>query len=93
MVWQLQNTVKLVSERDLVVTVPMAAQKDVKFTLKYTGPLATPVVKGAHVADLIVAVAGAELLSIPLLAEDDVAPLSGFSRMVAALKYHLGSKR
>ncbi len=86
-----KDSVKLVSDRDLVVTLPASteAQKSTKFVLKYTGPLATPVVKGAHVADLMVTVAGAEPVNIPLVADEDVAPLSGFGRMMAALKYHL----
>lgn len=84
-----QETVPLVGDRDLVVTIPMAAQKDVKFTLKYNGPIATPIAKGDHVADLVVTVAGAEPMVMPLMAGEDVAPLSGFSRMMAALKYKL----
>lgn len=94
-VWMGQkDTVKLVPERDLVVTLPASneAQKNTKFVLKYTGPLATPIAKGAHVADLVVTMDNAEPVTIPLLADEDVAPLSGFSRMMAALKYHLHGK-
>lgn len=84
-----QESVALVSDRDLVVTLPQAAQKDVKFVLKYKGPLATPVAKGDHVADLVITAGGTEPIAMPLFAGEDVGALSGFGRMIAALKYHL----
>ncbi len=83
------DTVSLVVDQDLTVTLPAAADKNVKFTLKYNGPIAAPIAKGAHVADLVIQVAGGEPLSLPLQAGEDVAALSGVSRMMAALKYHV----
>lgn len=85
-------TVPLMADRDLTVTLPAGAQKDLKMTLAYTGPLATPVARGQHVADLRVQAGGTETVTVPLLAAEDVAPLTGFARMLAALRFHLGGR-
>jgi hypothetical protein len=51
------------------------------------------VTKGEHVADLLVQVAGGEAQTIPLLAGENVAALSGFGRISAALSYYLHGKK
>jgi len=89
-VWFGQSAqVPLVAEDELVVTLPAGAKTDVKFTLKYNGPLQAPVAKGAHVADLEIAIPGGEPRVVPLVAGEDVAKISGFGRMKAVLGYYL----
>ena len=89
-----QDTVPLVAADNMIITLPAGAAgtSGITFTLKYTGPLAAPIAKDAHVADLIIKVPGSEPHVIPLLAGEDVEKLSGFSRVVRAAKYHLLGK-
>jgi len=88
-----QISVPLVADNDLIVTLPAGAGAGITFTLKYTGPLQAPVEKGAHVADLIIKLPDSEPQTVPLLAGEDVAKLSGFSRMSAVLGYYLHGKK
>ena len=79
-------TVALVAGEDKAVTLPIAAKKDVKFVLKYTGPVPAPVEEGTHVADLVITVPGGEPQIVPLLAGEGVEKISGFARMGAVMR-------
>jgi serine-type D-Ala-D-Ala carboxypeptidase (penicillin-binding protein 5/6) len=79
--------VPLVTDQDLVITLPAGSKKDVKFMLNYEGPLQAPVAKGTHVANLAIAIPGSEPHIVPLLAGEDVAKLSGFSHAGAVLSH------
>jgi D-alanyl-D-alanine carboxypeptidase (penicillin-binding protein 5/6) len=87
------STVALTSDKDIVVTLPANMKNDVKFILKYNAPLPAPITKGTHVADLVINIPGSDAQTIPLLANDDVEKLSGFSRMSAVASYYLHSSK
>lgn len=84
-----QETVALVADHDVTLTLPANAENDVKFTLKYNGPLQAPVEKGAHVADLVIHVPDSEPQTVPLMAETGVEKLTGFSKLGAVISYYL----
>jgi len=79
----------LVAQNDVLLTLPINSEKDIKMMIKYSGPLPAPVVKGDHVADLIVTPPGSEAMIIPLVAGEDVPKISGFGRALAVLKYYV----
>lgn len=84
--------VSLVSDQDLVVTLPAGSAPNVKFLLKTMEPLPAPVTAGTHVADLVITAGEAEPRTIPLLAGETVEKLSGFAKMAATLRYYLHGK-
>jgi serine-type D-Ala-D-Ala carboxypeptidase (penicillin-binding protein 5/6) len=85
-----QASVPLITDGDIVMTLPAGTKMEgVSFTLKYNGPIAAPVAKGAHIADLVVKTPEGEPRIIPLLANDNVEKLTGFSRIIPSLKYYL----
>lgn len=84
-----QSQVSLVSANDEVITLPINSNDAIGFTLKYTGPVPAPITKGAHVADLVVSVHGAEAKTIPLVAGEDVAKRSGFGKFFALFDYYV----
>lgn len=83
------KTVSLVSNQDILLTIPAGSKDSIKHILHYTGPVPAPISKGSHIADLIISVNDKELKAIPLMAANDVAKLSGFSYMIAKLKHHI----
>jgi D-alanyl-D-alanine carboxypeptidase (penicillin-binding protein 5/6) len=83
------ETVPLVADSDVTLTLPAGADSGTKFILKYNGPIAAPVDKGAHIADLEVRTPGSDPQTVPLVAGDDVGKLSGFGRAAAVLRYYL----
>lgn len=88
-----QRTVELVADKDILMTVPHATMPDMRFTVKYTGPLAAPVTKGAHVADLVITQKDGAQQTVPLMAASDVAKLSGFGKMKAFFKHMLSDNK
>jgi len=81
------NTVPLVAPRDLAVTVP-AGLLSGKFQVKvrYDGPIAAPIAKGQHVADLVVLTGDTQPQTVPLVAGEDVGKAGFFTRAWSALR-------
>lgn len=84
-----QEQVGLIADSDLLITLPVNEDQKVRYTLRYEGPVATPIAKGDKVADLLVKIPGYKDTIIPLIAETDVASLSGMARLFANLHYYL----
>ena len=81
-----QDTIALSTNEDVLVTLPKARNKDgIKSKIVYTGPLAAPIEKGAHIADLKIVMEGAEK-TIPLIASYTVEKLGFFGRIIPNLK-------
>lgn len=83
------ESVPLTSAKDIIITLPAGSTDEVKFSVRYTGPIPAPVAKDAHVADLIVIAPGQEEQTLPLIAAQDVPALSGLSKAWANLRYML----
>jgi D-alanyl-D-alanine carboxypeptidase (penicillin-binding protein 5/6) len=82
-----KDTVKLVADSDMVLTLPISAQKDMHAKLRYMGPIPAPIEQGAHIADLVIAMPDGTEQTVPLSAGEAIDKMSGFKRMVAILKY------
>ncbi len=74
--------VGLVVQDDLTLLLPSLAQDKLKAEVKYTGPISAPVTAGAKLADMVIEIPGHAAVTIPLVAEADVAP-GGFSTRVS----------
>lgn len=79
--------VPLVLENDLTVTLPRGARSGMKVTVKYLGPVSTPVAKGQQVATLEVSAPGVEPITRPLNAAEDVGQLAFFGRIGSAIRF------
>ena len=84
--------IPLVSERDLTITLPQRARRDLKVTLVYNNPIPAPVEKGATVGKVVISVPGRTDVEMPVVAGDAVGRLGIFGRLNAALKYLIWGK-
>jgi D-alanyl-D-alanine carboxypeptidase (penicillin-binding protein 5/6) len=81
------SEVTLVAPRNLAVTVPAGLVSGGATTMKirYQGPIAAPIKKGDHVADLVVSSPDTPPQTMPLVAANDVGPAGFFGRVWAAI--------
>ena len=84
--------IPLVSERDLTITLPQRARRDLKVKLVYNNPIPAPVEKGATVGKVVISVPGRTDVEMPVVAGDAVGRLGIFVRLNAALKYLIWGK-
>ena len=80
-----KETVPLVTEDELFLTLPRTARKDMRVTVEYEGPIPAPIVKGQVLARLRIAAPGMEDRVIPLLAGEDVGKLGPLGRITSAV--------
>lgn len=80
------ETVPLVVDRDVVVTLPRRARRNMKVSVVYEGPVPAPIAKGAKIATLRIAAPDFETIELPLRAGADIAQLGFAGRLGAALK-------
>ncbi len=83
------QTVSLVANDDVLMTLPVSAASNLTMTLKYNSPIAAPIVKGTHVADVIVSAPGLEPQTIQIVAGEDVSKLSGIAYWWAKIRYQI----
>lgn len=92
-VWGGKNaTVPVTVSDDIIYTLPKLAMDKIKVTLSYNSPVAAPVKKGDHVADLVVIAPEIGEKTYPLVASSPVEELSFFPRMWTNVKYYLFKK-
>jgi D-alanyl-D-alanine carboxypeptidase (penicillin-binding protein 5/6) len=84
------GTVGLVAPRNLAATIPAGMGQRMRAKIVYNGPLKAPIAQGAHVADLVVQADNMPELSLPLVAEDEVAEAGFFGRIWTGFKNLLG---
>lgn len=84
-----QSQLPLIAENDVMLTLPVSRQNEVKFSVKYNEPIPAPITRGTPLATLSITIPGAETQNIPLVAGKDVAALSGFSHLFAVIKHYL----
>ena len=82
-----KGTVPLLIEKDLTLTLPKKARRDMKVTVSYEGPLPAPIQKGQRVATLTITAPDVDTLEIPLVAGDSVGRLGLVGRLGAAFDY------
>ena len=89
-IWLGQSqTVPLIIESDLVVTLPVRSRNDLRVSAVFEEPIPAPIQKGAEIAKLVVAAPGIPTRELPLVAGADVDRLGTFARMFTAIKYLL----
>ena len=84
-----EPSVPLVSDKDLVITMPRNWQQRAKVMVDYDAPLPAPVRKGSVVGKLTVSGDGVPSTELPLVAGADVRRLSLPGRAVAALSHYV----
>lgn len=86
-----ESEVPLVAPRDLAVTVPAGlATGATSMKIRYQGPIAAPITKGQHVADLVISTSDTPPQIVPLVAGEDVGKAGFFGRIWLGLKQLIG---
>jgi D-alanyl-D-alanine carboxypeptidase (penicillin-binding protein 5/6) len=85
------STVDLVAPRNLAVTVPAGlAGGATGMKIRYQGPVAAPIKKGDHIADLVITTPDTPPQIVPLVAGEDVGKAGFFGRIWIGLKSLFG---
>ena len=80
-----------VAPRNLAVTVPAGlASGATSMKIRYQGPIAAPIAKGQHVADLVITTTDTPPQIVPLVAGEDVGRAGFFGRIWLGLKSLFG---
>ena len=83
--------VTLIAPRDLAVTVPAGLSTGATgMKIRYQGPVAAPIAKGDHIADLVITTADTPPQVVPLVAGEDVGKAGFFGRIWLGLKSLFG---
>lgn len=80
------ETVPLVVDHDIVVTLPRRARRNMTVSVVYEGPVPAPIAKGTPIASLRIAAPDIETIDLPLRAGADIDRLGFAGRLGAALK-------
>lgn len=83
------DTVPLVIDHDLTVTLPRTAERNAKITVDYKGPIPAPIEKGTVLATLKIAAPNVKTIEVPLRAGKSVGQLGFMGRLSAAVRYLL----
>ena len=82
-----EETVPLVTESPVRISLPRASRRGLKAKVVYEGPVPAPIVKGAPIARLVLTAPDFETMEVPLVAGADVAQVGVFGRLGAAISY------
>src|SRR3954453_14621726 len=85
------SEVPLIAPRNLAVTVPAGlASGATSLRIRYQGPVAAPIAKGQHIADLVITTGDTPPQIVPLVAGEDVGKAGLFGRMWLGFKSLFG---
>jgi D-alanyl-D-alanine carboxypeptidase (penicillin-binding protein 5/6) len=85
------SEVPLVAPRNLAVTIPAGLSSGAtSMKIRYDGPVAAPIAKGQHIADLVITTSDTPPQVVPLVAGEDVAKAGFFGRVWIGLKQLFG---
>ena len=85
------SEVPLVAPRNLAVTIPAGlAGGATSMKIRYQGPVAAPIAKGQHIADLVITTADTPPQVVPLVAGEDVGRAGLFGRIWLGFKSLFG---
>ena len=84
-----QDTVPLVVEEDISLTLARGDRRNMTVKLVYDSPLAAPIEKGQPVAVIEVTAPDMETRRVPVVAGQPVGKLTGFDRVLAAFNFLL----
>ena len=80
-----ENTVPLVVEHDVRISLPRASRRGLEVKVIYDGPVPAPIGKGTRIARLVITAPEFKTIEVPLLAGVDIAELGWFGRLGAAI--------
>lgn len=86
-----QESVPLVLEEPLVVTLNPMARKDMTVSIRYGAPVPAPVGRGDRIGTLTVTAPGIEPIERALVAEANVAELGPVGRVMGVTRHWIGS--
>ena len=84
-----ETKVDLVADKEILLTLPRSASRDMKVTVVYDGPVPAPISQGDQIATLKVEVPDRDTIEFSLYAAHDVGRLGFVGRIGAAFKYLL----
>lgn len=84
-----KDTIPLVINRDIIVTVPKHQENMVNVKLKYESPIKSPIKKGDYLADVEVYLGENLVNSFKIFASEDVEKLSLFRGLFRKFKYYI----
>ena len=81
-----EDTVPMVVNQDVVITISNTSKNEMKAKALYSGPIEAPIKKGAEIGKLIISRQNLDDIVLPLYAGADVEDLSFFSHIFRAIK-------
>lgn len=81
-----KQSIPLVINQDVEVTLPRKSRRKMKVTVQYEGPIPAPVKKGDQLATVVISAPDVEDIKIPLYAAESAERLGFVGRLGAALK-------
>jgi serine-type D-Ala-D-Ala carboxypeptidase (penicillin-binding protein 5/6) len=88
-----QPRVPLTVAQDLVLTLPRGADRDMKVTAEYDGPIPAPIEKGEVLGKLVVTVPKMPSVERPLIAGADVARMGPLAKVATLAGYLVWGER
>jgi serine-type D-Ala-D-Ala carboxypeptidase (penicillin-binding protein 5/6) len=88
-----QPKVPLVVHRDVLVTMPRAARKDMKVTVSYTKPIPAPITEGQEVGKVTITAPDVTPIELPVYAGASVARIGTIGRMATVAAYLIWGNR
>ena len=82
-----EDTVPLVTESDIKISLPRASRRGLKVKVVCEGPVPAPIEKGAKITKLVIDAPEFETVGFPLIAGADINRLGVLGRMGAAIGY------
>lgn len=79
-----EKQVALVAGEDIVATLPRGRAAEATARVVYDGPISAPIAAGEHIADLLIETPGVGTMTIPLLAQNDVAEGGAMTRIISS---------
>ena len=93
-VWMgVEASVPAGAAKDVMVTLPRNARRDLKVTAVYDGPVKAPVAQGETVGRLMLTMPNADPVTVPLVATKPVDRLGAMGRVAFAASYMLFGHR
>ena len=79
--------IPLILKNDLKITIPIENKTNMKVSIKYIGPISSPILKGQEIATLEVNGTGGPPITKPLFAAENIGQLNFIGRIVSAISY------
>ena len=73
--------------KDLYITIPKKATKDLKMFIEYVGPIKAPIKKNQEIGKLIIENSEEDTLTIPVYASKDIKKVNFFKSLFLSFNY------